>query len=113
MSDFALFYRGREYFESPTEAQKHFQKWVEWFKSMQDKGVLKEQGHPLDKAGRVVRGSAKAINDGPFAEAKDVIGGFSVVEADSLEEAAEFASRCPILEVGGSVEVRPIQTLTM
>lgn len=113
MSDFALFYRGREYFDSPAEGQKHVQKWGEWFKSLQDKGVLKELGHPLDKTGKVVRGSSKAINDGPFAEAKDVIGGFSVIEAASLEEAASLAAGCPILEVGGSVEVRPVQTLNM
>ena len=113
MSDFALFYRGREYFESPAEGQKHFQKWADWFKSLQDKGILKNPGHPLEKTGRVVRGASKAINDGPFAEAKDVIGGFSVVEASSLEEAATLASGCPILEVGGSVEVRLIQTLNM
>jgi hypothetical protein len=111
VSDFALFYRGREYFESPAEGQKHFQKWVDWFKALQDKGVLKEQGHALEKTGKVVRRGAKTINDGPFAEAKDVIGGFSVVEASSLEEATEFASGCPILEVGGSVEIRPLQNL--
>ena len=113
MSEFALFYRGREYFESPAEGQKHIQKWAEWFKALQDKGVLKERGFPLEKTGKVVRGGAKAINDGPFAEAKDVIGGISIVEANSLEEAAVFASGCPILEVGGSVEVRPIQSLNM
>jgi len=113
MSDFALFYRGREHFESPSEGQKHFEKWVDWFESLRTKGVLKNQGHPLEGTGKVLRGSAKTINDGPFSEAKDVIGGFSIVEAGSLEEAASFASGCPILEVGGSVEVRPIQTLRM
>jgi len=113
MSDFALIYRGREYFESPAEGQKHFQKWADWFKSLQESGALKTPGFPLEKTGKVVRGSAKTINDGPFAEAKDVIGGLSIVEASTLDEAAEMAAGCPILEIGGSVEVRQIQTLNM
>lgn len=113
MTDFALFYRGRKYFESPAEGQEHVKKWRAWFQSLQEKGVLKEPGHPLERNGKVVKGGARAINDGPFAEAKDVIGGFSVVEASSLDEAVEFAAGCPILDVGGSVEVRQLATLNV
>ena len=47
------------------------------------------------------------ITDGPFAETKEVLGGFNVVEADSLDQAVEIAARFPWAEVG-SVEVRPI-----
>jgi hypothetical protein len=74
---------------------------------------LKDRGHPLDGSGRVLRGSPTTINDGPFSEVKDVIGGFSIVEAASLDEASSLAQGCPILEVGGSVEVRPIETVRM
>jgi hypothetical protein len=52
------------------------------------------------------------VNDGPYAEAKDVVGGYIVVEAKDLTHAAELAKDCPILEVGGSVEIRPIQPLS-
>jgi hypothetical protein len=53
------------------------------------------------------------VTDGPFAEAKDVVAGYIVVEASNLEEAVALSEGCPILEVGGSVEVRPVQKLSM
>jgi len=61
----------------------------------------------------VVKGKQKAVTDGPFAEAKDVVGGFTLIQARDLEQAAELSKGCPILEIGGSVEVRPIQVLNM
>ena len=51
------------------------------------------------------------MRDGPYAESKDVVGGFIVIEAGDLDEAVELSKACPILDVGGSVEVRPVQTL--
>jgi YCII-related domain len=56
-------------------------------------------------------GKQKAVSDGPYAEAKDVVGGYIVVEASDLNQAVELSIGCPILEVGGSVEVRPNQKI--
>jgi hypothetical protein len=92
--------------------QKTMERWVAWFKDLGAKGHLKDPGHPLDPAGKVIRGKQKVVNDGPYAEAKDVVGGYIVVEAKDLTHAAELAKDCPILEVGGSVEIRPIQPLS-
>jgi hypothetical protein len=89
------------------------EKWVAWFKELETKGHLKNPGHPLDGTGKVVSGKQKTIKDGPFAEAKDVVAGFIVVEAKDLAHALELSKGCPILEVGGSVEVRPVQILSM
>jgi hypothetical protein len=89
------------------------EKWVAWFKDLGAKGHLKDYGHPLEAAGRVVKGKQKIVNDGPYAEAKDVVGGYSVIEAKDLEHAVEISKGCPILEIGGSVEVRPVETLNM
>ena len=113
MSEFTYLFRGREHFTSPEQGQKHMEKWVAWFKELQTKGHLKNPGHPLDGTGKVVSGKQKTIKDGPFAEAKDVVAGFIVVEANDLAHAAELSKGCPILEVGGSVEVRPVQILAM
>jgi hypothetical protein len=55
-----------------------------------------------------VNGKQKAITDGPYAEAKYLVGGFSLIEARDLDEATELSKGCPVLERGGSVEVRPI-----
>jgi len=68
---------------------------------------------PLEDAGKVVKGKQKAITDGPFAEAKDVVGGFSLIQARDLNQAVELSKNCPILDVGGSVEVRQIQVINM
>jgi len=89
------------------------EKWVAWFKELGAKGYLKDPGHPLEGNGKVVSGKQKVVNDGPYAEAKDVVGGYIVIEAKDLAQAAEISKGCPILEVGGSVEVRPIQKLDM
>jgi len=93
--------------------QKTMEKWRVWFKDLGEKGHLKDIGHPLESAGKVVKGKQKAVTDGPFAEAKDVVGGFSLIQARDLDQAVELSKNCPILDVGGSVEVRQIQVINM
>ncbi|HEY3998528.1 MAG TPA: YciI family protein [Candidatus Xenobia bacterium] len=111
MSEFTWLFRGRDMSMSPEQRQKHTEKWMAWFKELGAKGVIKEQGNPLEDAGAVVQGRDKVVTDGPFAEAKDIVGGYTVIVARDLAEAAELAKGCPILEVGGSVEVRPVQRM--
>ena len=114
MSEFTYLYRGRgDSIGSPEQRQQHLMKWRAWFQELGASGHLKELGHPLEGGGAVVRGSQKLVTDGPYAEAKDLIGGFSIIEARDLAEASELAKGCPILEVGGAVEVRPIQIMHM
>ena len=110
MTEFTFFFRGRQSFDTPERAQQNAQKWSAWFKELGSAGHFKEPGHrtPLESAGKVVRGSEKVVSDGPFAEAKDVVGGYTRIEAQDLAEAVELSKGCPILEIGGSVEVRPI-----
>jgi hypothetical protein len=48
------------------------------------------------------------ITDGPFADTKEVLGGYYVLEASDLDEALEFAQRIPAIRLGGAVEVRPL-----
>ena len=82
-------------------------------KDLDDKGYLKNPGQPLERVGKVVAGKNKTITDGPYAETKDIIGGFSIVQAKDLDQAAQLASGCPIIEAGGSVEVRPVMQLNI
>lgn len=111
MSEFTYLFRGRDTTASPEERQKHTEKWIAWFKELGAKGHIKDPGHPLDGSGKVVQGKQKVVNDGPYAETKDVVGGYTLIEAKDLAHAVELAKGCPILEVGGSVEVRPIQKM--
>jgi hypothetical protein len=111
MSEFAFLFRGRDLSGSLEHRQRHLEKWVAWFKNLDTEGHLKDPGHPLEETGKVVKGKQKTVNDGPYAEAKDVIAGYVVIEARDLDQAAQLANGCPILEVGGSVEVRPLQMM--
>jgi len=111
MTDFVYLYRGYEPAASPEEMQKKTAKWMAWLKDLSDKGHVKSFGEPLQPGGMVVKGKKKQVIDGPYAEAKDLVGGFSLIVAKDIEQAVEFSLGCPIFEDGGSVEVRPIRQL--
>ena len=73
-------------------------------------------GHlqPGDTATTVRRGGAETlIADGPYADAKEVLGGYFVLEASDLDAALEFAQRIPAVRLGGAVEVRPLVEIPM
>ena len=62
-------------------------------------------GDALLPTGRVLKPGGEVVN-GPYVEAKEVIGGFSVVEAEHYEAAVEIAKGCPIAKIGGAIEIR-------
>jgi hypothetical protein len=111
MSEFLYLYRGGDLSTAPEAVQKRMLKWTAWMKEMSDKGHLKSPGQPLESAGKVVRGKQPIVTDGPYAEAKDIIGGYSVIEARDLEEATKLTAGLPILESGGAVEIRPVRKI--
>ena len=118
MSEYVMLYRntadGREAtMGSPEQAQQNMSKWRAWFADLQTKGELKNIGQPLEEGGRLVAGKKKLITDGPYAETKDLVGGYSLIEARDLDHAAKIASGCPVLENGGSVEVRQVRQMTL
>ena len=112
MNEFVFLYRGGEAGRSPERAQQIMQKWMDWFKELAEKGHVKDRGQPLERAGKLVTGKNK-VTDGPFAEAKDVVGGYTLILAKDLDEAAVLSQGCPILEAGGQVEVRPVMKMNM
>jgi hypothetical protein len=71
--------------------------------------VAKGQLQPAETATCVrVAGGRTLMTDGPFADTKEVLGGFVMVEAANLDEAIELAARIPVARYGGVVEVRPV-----
>jgi hypothetical protein len=110
MTEFTLVFRGRQNFASPERARQNVQNWQRWFQELGSAGHVKDPGHriPLESTGKVVRGSEKTVSDGPCAEGKDVVSGVLRIEAQDLAEAVRLSKGCPILSVGGSVEVRAI-----
>jgi hypothetical protein len=113
MSEFVYLFRSseagrREAMGTPERAQQSLQSWLAWIRDLEAKGHLKHPGQPLDLSGKVVRGREKTVTDGPYAE-KDLILGFIVVEARDMAQAVELAGRCPMVEGGGAVEIRPVE----
>lgn len=77
---------------------------------LQKAGILKDLNglHPPSMGARVsFAGGRPVVTDGPFAEAKEVLGGYWVIEADSLQEAVEWAKKCPT-GPNETIEIRQI-----
>src|SRR4051812_49219718 len=110
MKEFALIYRrdnvgGQQ--PSPEQMQASMKQWQDWMGSIAAQNKLVSQGNRLGTEGKVIKAN-KLITDGPYVEVKEAIGGYSIVKAATLQEAAEMAKGCPILQMGGNVEVRPV-----
>ena len=91
---------------SPEEIQNAIDKFYVWHDQLVAKGKMKA-GQRLAREGKLV--SKHRVTDGPFAEAKEVIGGYWFILASSLEEAAELAAGNPCLACGLVYEIRPIE----
>ena len=90
---------------SPDEMQAMFAQWKSW-KQKFDSEIV-DLGDGLKPSGAVLK--ASAVTDGPFIEAKEVMAGFSIVQASSLARALEIAKECPMTHVpGASIEVREL-----
>lgn len=95
---------------SAEEMQQLVQKVGEWRKSLQDRIAIGKK--LMDGEGRVLRknGAKPSVTDGPFVEAKEVMGGFFLIEAENYDQATEIAKSCPLVDYG-SIEIRAIQQL--
>lgn len=98
--------------QSPEDMERRMKKWMAWMDTLRSSGHFNGVGERLEGTGKVVRGKAKSVTDGPYAEAKDSIGGYIVVQAKDIHEAVELSKGCPLLEGdGGMVEVRPVASM--
>ena len=111
MSEFLFLFRGsQQSLRSPEQMQRSFEKWRAWFGDLQQKGILKNPT-PLEPGGKLVQGRAKDVHDGPYAEIKDLINGYVLIEAATIDKAVELSKDCPIFNDGGSIEIRPVLKL--
>lgn len=112
MNEFLLIFRG-DYLNAPATTPEEraaiTQKWMDWVGGIAAKDKLVHRGNRLKNTGRVLK--ADLTTDGPFCEMKEIVGGYTLVRADSLDEAEVLAKGCPILAIGGTVEVREIDAL--
>jgi hypothetical protein len=113
MGKFMFVFRGGENvdeLQSPEAMEAHMMKWKTWMGGLGQAGIL-IGGEPLFQEGQVLQGSV--VTDGPFAEGKELVGGYVMITADDLNGASEVAKGCPILETTtGTVEVREVRDMS-
>ena len=114
MSEFVFLFRTNEEdrqqnMGTPERAQKAIEAWLSWLRDLEAKGLMKSYGKPLETGGKVVR--RRSVTDGPYAETKDIVLGFIIVETKDIAEATRIAQGCPFVAGEGSVEIRPVDAL--
>ncbi len=115
MSKFMFVYRGghdSKETPSPEQMQQMMQMWMDWIQAGTEAGWMLDGGDALKPEGAVVN-SDLSVTDGPFAESKELVGGYSMVEAPDLAAAIELAKGCPMPKTGGTVEVRELPDMGM
>jgi hypothetical protein len=95
---------------TPEQLQAMTQKWIDWIGGIAAQNKLTDRGNRLKHDGKVV-GPNSVITDGPYTEIKELILGYSIIKAISIDEATEIAKGCPIYAQGGNVEVREIDAM--
>ena len=92
---------------SSEEKQRIMETYFAWVRMLREKDQMRG-GDPLRPGGRVLQAANGSIVDGPFTETKEVVTGYFMIEAASLDEAARIARECPALGHGETVIVRQI-----
>lgn len=113
MSQFILFIRGGSELTvnlSPEEIQESIRRYSAWAQKLRAEGKLTSAEKLKDNTGLLLgRKNGQTAVDGPFAETKETIGGYFIINAANMNEALEISKECPALSEGGLVELREIE----
>ncbi|HLJ66709.1 MAG TPA: YciI family protein [Chloroflexota bacterium] len=90
---------------TPEQTREAYQRYFDWSARLERENRARG-GNELYPTGRVVRTNGQGIVDGPYAETKEGIGGYFIVEAADYDDAVQVARGCPILLHDGFVEIR-------
>lgn len=94
----------------PAEAEEYWASWAGYVAALQGSGVMTAAAglqEPYTATTLRARGGSLEVQDGPFADAKEQLGGIFLIDVPDLDAAMEWAARCPAA-TRGSVEVRPV-----
>lgn len=92
---------------SPEAMRAELDKWGQWIGGIAAQGKMLSTD-ALHQSGKIVKGSKHVVTDGPFIESKELVSGYLTLSANSIDEAVELSKGCPIYDIEGSVEVRPL-----
>jgi hypothetical protein len=104
-NEFVFLFRQPASNYSPETRENIQKKWMDWVGGIAAQGKLANQGIHLADGGSVLK-TGGVVTDGPFVEIREILGGFIVVKADTIDDAITLAHGCPGLDEGGSVEIR-------
>lgn len=111
MKDFMIIFIGADYADlglSPEQMQEKMGQWFAWNQKMQEQGIVKS-GDALHATAKRVGGPDKTVSDGPFVEAKELIGGYYTISANNVDEVVDMVSEnYPDFDLGGIVEIREV-----
>ncbi|GAB5473216.1 MAG: YciI family protein [Maribacter sp.] len=110
MKDFMMIFIGADYQElglSPEQMQQRMGKWFGWNDKMTEMGIVKA-GDALVPEVKRVSGPDRTVTDGPFADSKELIGGYYIVKAENADAVVQIAQDYPDYDLGGTVEIREV-----
>ncbi len=110
MKEFILLFRSAQPTgptPTPEQMKEVSKPWQDWIGSIAAQDKLSNIGARLDLEGTTVY-PQNVKTDGPYAEIKEILLGYTVVKTATLAEAVELAENCPVLSIGGNVEVRSL-----
>ncbi len=109
MKEFMMLFRDEanmEEFANSEAVQAEVKRWNDWIGGIAAQGKF-VKSDALGYEGRTITKNT-VVTDGPYAEAKEIVGGYIIVKAADLDEAVQLAQGCPVLEDGGKVEIRDV-----
>lgn len=113
MKEFVLIFRNSEnqgFKPSPEQMQQVLTEWMNWMGNIAAQDRLADKGNRLSMSEAKTVKPGDIITDGPYTEVKEFINGYIIVKTPSIDEAVAIAQGCPILKMGGNVEVRKVVT---
>lgn len=114
MKDFMMIFRMAamgDFQPTPEQMQESIKNWQDWIGSIAAQGKFVSTNQ-LGFTGKTLKPGG-VVMDGPYAEVKEIVGGYIILKADNLDEVMKLAEGCPILNEGGHVEVRDIMQLNL
>ncbi len=112
MTEFMMIFRNEynpSFKPSPEQMQVSIKQWQDWIGGIAAQGKFLSTNR-LGFEGKTLKPN-NVIADGPYAEVKEIVGGYILVKATNIDEAMKLAEGCPILNIGGHVEVRNVMPM--
>jgi hypothetical protein len=113
MKEFVLIFRNsanEDFKPSPEQMQQVLTNWMSWMSGIAAQDKLADKGNRLSMSDAKTVKPGDVVTDGPYTEVKEFINGYIMVKTATIDEAVALAKECPILKIGGLVEVRKVVT---